>query len=474
MPTTTNLNNLTINYLTQAQYDAAVLNNTINENQIYLTPSPTTLAGYGITDANIAGGVITLGNNTITPLTSSSTLDATKLSGTIPSGCYTDTNDKVSQSATTTSSWRKVLLHHTADSSGADVTTTTDVVYAAKDVEVQPSTGTIKASAFQGNASSATYASNVRITATTPTSNTTYYLTFTSGTAANTNYVLRGNSMLKAWISADGGSAQLGIGDSSHNGSIYLYSSSGKYVNIVTSAMSSENRTLTIPDVTATIFTTAGGICTGNISVSRSAPSINVYDPTNNNISAQLSVGSGHQNHGVYSNGYAPTASTFTSSAKWIIYRGSDGEAHSQLKIYGAVFNDYAEYRTTKNYIEPGRCIIETGNDDLILSTTRLQPGAEIVSDTFGFAIGQTKTSNTPIASNGRVLAYIYEGREAAKNAIGKPVCSGPNGTVSIMTDEEYQKYGYCAIGTISSVPSYETWGTDNIKVNGRIWIRIK
>lgn len=46
---------------------------------------PTTLSGYGITDAKIASGTITLGSNTITPLTSSSTLNAAKLSGTIPS-----------------------------------------------------------------------------------------------------------------------------------------------------------------------------------------------------------------------------------------------------------------------------------------------------------------------------------------------------------------------------------------------------
>ena len=45
----------------------------------------TTLAGYGITDAKIASGTITLGSNTITPLTSSSTLNAAKLSGAIPS-----------------------------------------------------------------------------------------------------------------------------------------------------------------------------------------------------------------------------------------------------------------------------------------------------------------------------------------------------------------------------------------------------
>lgn len=44
--------------------------------------NPTTLSGYGITDAKIASGVITLGSNTITPLTASSSLNAAKLTGT--------------------------------------------------------------------------------------------------------------------------------------------------------------------------------------------------------------------------------------------------------------------------------------------------------------------------------------------------------------------------------------------------------
>lgn len=54
---------------------------------------PTTLSGYGITDAKIDNGEITLGNNTITPLTENSTLDASNLSGTIPANCYTDSRD---------------------------------------------------------------------------------------------------------------------------------------------------------------------------------------------------------------------------------------------------------------------------------------------------------------------------------------------------------------------------------------------
>lgn len=140
--------------------------------------------------------------------------------------------------------------------------------------------------------------------------------------------------------------------------------------------------------------------------------------------------------------------------------------------IYGAVWNDYAEFRKGDT-IESGKCVIEVGDDTLITSTERMMPGANITSDTFGFAIGETEQAKTPIAVSGRVLAYPYESREEFKKNIGRSVCSGPNGTVSIMTDEEYRDKGYCAIGTISAVPDYEEWGTGKVKVNGRVWIKV-
>lgn len=92
--------------------------------------NPTTISGYGITDAKIASGTITLGSNTITPVTgpSSSTAnhiatfsDATgkvlKDSGytiatSVPSGAvFTDT--KVTQSQTTANETYGVLLKNT-------------------------------------------------------------------------------------------------------------------------------------------------------------------------------------------------------------------------------------------------------------------------------------------------------------------------------------------------------------------------
>ena len=166
------------------------------------------------------------------------------------------------------------------------------------------------------------------------------------------------------------------------------------------------------------------------------------------------------------------TSRTENSYDYGFVFNIADGSGTAS-KWYGAVWNDYAEYRES-DITQSGRCIIENGNDTLSLSTERLQRGAEIVSDTFGFAIGETDTCKTPIAASGRVLAYGYEDREEFKSHIGYPVCSGPNGTVSIMTDEEEQLYPSRIIGYVSAVPDYEIWGTGNVKVDGRIWIRIK
>lgn len=141
-------------------------------------------------------------------------------------------------------------------------------------------------------------------------------------------------------------------------------------------------------------------------------------------------------------------------------------------KVYGAVWNDYAEYRQTKKHIQPGYCVIETGKGDLIKSSKRLQPGANIVSDTFGFAIGETEQTKTPLAVSGRVLAYPHEDRNSYQ--AGDPVCSGPNGTISKMTREEVREYPERIIGTVSEIPDYEVWGTGNVKVNNRIWIKVK
>jgi len=53
-------------------------------------------------------------------------------------------------------------------------------------------------------------------------------------------------------------------------------------------------------------------------------------------------------------------------------------------------------------------------------------------------------------------------------------VCSAPNGTIDIMTREEIQKYPDAIIGIVSEIPNYESWGTGNVPINGRIWIKVR
>jgi len=53
-------------------------------------------------------------------------------------------------------------------------------------------------------------------------------------------------------------------------------------------------------------------------------------------------------------------------------------------------------------------------------------------------------------------------------------VCSAPNGTIDIMTREEIQMYPDAIVGIVSEIPEYEEWGTGNVKVNGRIWIKVR
>ena len=141
-------------------------------------------------------------------------------------------------------------------------------------------------------------------------------------------------------------------------------------------------------------------------------------------------------------------------------------------KVYGSVWNDYAEYRQTHNKVRPGQCVYEKGDGSLAISYERMMPGANIVSDTFGFAIGETDDCKTPLAVSGRVLAYPYEPKEEYK--AGDAVCSGPNGTISKMTRAEIRDYPERIVGTISEIPTYEVWGSGNVKVNGRIWIKVR
>lgn len=141
-------------------------------------------------------------------------------------------------------------------------------------------------------------------------------------------------------------------------------------------------------------------------------------------------------------------------------------------KVYGAVWNDYAEYRNQKEKIEPGYCVYSNNQGILRKTQLRLEACDGIVSDTFGFAIGETKECKTPLAVAGRVLAYCEGNRYDYQS--GDAVCAGPDGKVCKMSREEIREWPDRIIGTVSEIPEYKHWGDGNIPVNNRIWIKVK
>ena len=114
----------------------------------------------------------------------------------------------------------------------------------------------------------------------------------------------------------------------------------------------------------------------------------------------------------------------------------------------------------------------------MIKTSSRLQPGCKLISDTFGSSMGETDQAKTPIAVAGRVLAYPYRARE--EYTLGAAVCSAPNGMIDIMTRDEIMMYPERIIGTVSEIPTYDIWhggggtGDQDVKVNGRIWIYVR
>lgn len=153
------------------------------------------------------------------------------------------------------------------------------------------------------------------------------------------------------------------------------------------------------------------------------------------------------------------------------VYINHNTKALTATKIYGAVWNDYAEYRAQYEEIEPGYCVVSSNSGKVSKTTKKLQACDGIVSDTFGFGIGETDDSKTPLAVAGRVLAYA-ENPESLNS--GDTVCAGPNGKVVKMTREEIREWPDRIVGIVSEIPDYETWGSGNVKVNGRVWIKIR
>lgn len=230
MSTTTTLDTLKINYLTQAQYDAALANSEINENEIYLTPQD---SSSGETDpvfsASAAAGIT---SSDITNWNSKTSNTGTVTGMTTTAGSHTAGAQTVSNGIITTNIPTKTS--HLTNDSGF-ITSYTD--------------------------------EQLKWTAST-SSNTYYPLQSTSTATTSTANTLNGISFYQYYNTA-GGYRRLILGNSTAYtstggayGTIRLYGTGATYYGdlnpgTIESNSLTANRTWTLPDKTGTIALTS-------------------------------------------------------------------------------------------------------------------------------------------------------------------------------------------------------------------------
>ena len=151
----------------------------------------------------------------------------------------------------------------------------------------------------------------------------------------------------------------------------------------------------------------------------------------------------------------------------WRIH--SDGGQRFYVNLSTGAHADYAEDRKSLTN-EPGRVYKETNECILVKTDKRLIPGCSVCSDTYGTSIPGDE-DGIPFAVSGRVLVYP-EGNRNDYTA-GQAVCCGPNGTVTLMTREEIKEYPDCILGYTAGIPDEETWSHPTVELKGRIWIRL-
>ena len=137
--------------------------------------------------------------------------------------------------------------------------------------------------------------------------------------------------------------------------------------------------------------------------------------------------------------------------------------------MHGAAWNDYAEKRNIKTLTYPGMVVCEVGDGSLVNSSKRLQPCPYVVTDTYGFVIGED--NDTPVAVAGRALVYLNT-NDRLNVSIGDCLCAGEYGKASIMTRDEIKEYPDRILGIVTGIPIEDKW--NGVDINNRVWIKIK
>lgn len=140
-------------------------------------------------------------------------------------------------------------------------------------------------------------------------------------------------------------------------------------------------------------------------------------------------------------------------------------------KVYGAVWNDIADYLETDNEVkvEFGKVYVRTKQGETRQSVKPCEKGIiGIASDTYGMSVGKKGKGKKeiPIALAGIVLAYCDKAYEP-----GTPLTASRNGKVTKMYWWEKLLFPERIVATYYKPERAKKW--NGVVVNGRHWVKI-
>ena len=393
--------------------------------------NPTTISGYGITDAKINNGVITLGSNTITPLTSSDVgAAAAKAVDTSISAASTSINLPTSQAVASFVEGKGYTTNTgtvTGVTAGAGLNTTSNDT--STDGGTISSSGTLyltKSGVTAGTYQGITVDKYGRVTS---ASDQGYVTTDTKNTAGSTD---SSSKLFLVGATSQAANPQTYSQDTAYVGTDgHLYSNSKQVVNL-SDTQSLTNKTyngLTLTKAT-TGFTIAGGTTSKTLTVNntytlgaacaKSVDSSISAASTSTNLPTSQAVASFVEGKGYVTTDTKNTAGSTNSSSTLYLIGATSQAANPQTYSNSRLYYNNGLYSWGYG---------AGGNETSTISQSTTSLTFRVDSDTLGCGIIETKAQSQATGINLYTKGYV-------SNKEAEISLSGSNGTIQISADE--------------------------------------
>lgn len=405
--------------------------------------NPTTLEGYGITDAKIADGMITLGSTSITPLTShqlvASGNDTANWGSSVTVGTVGEIPLKFKMPGNpNTDTWRAIKVNDAEKIASSSSTPLN--IKAGDNISLSADTS--------GNV---TIASTYTDTTYTAGSGISF-----SGTTINNSGVRSistGSSKGTISVNTNGTSDDVsvyGLGELAYKNSLtYSDVEAAPNGHIHSDATQSSAGFMSAADKTK-----LDSLSTSDIRALANTWSQKQTYSAAGSVDSSSSVGAGAIN---------------VSDGGIVASGGIKGN-----KVYNAVWNDLADCIPVDDgcMLEPGRCYVFDG-ERYTKSSKYLDDGIiGIHSDTYGMHMGSKEgVKQMDVAVAGFVLAYVDRVYRP-----GTPLTCGPDGTLTEILKQDKIEWPEKVVAVFWKDEPESEWGdVDNkVRVDGRKWVKVR